>query len=97
MGTSRMFTCRACGYRAEVSGGDDAGTLVLTTTVTCTICRRLYDVPVATTERLPPTWTRVEPACPKDERHPVERWSHPGPCPRCGQRMRRGPVEVFWD
>ena len=44
MGSWQLLECEFCRYRAEVSGGDDAGMLVSTTTVACETCAELYDV-----------------------------------------------------
>lgn len=38
------FRCATCGYEAMVSGKDDAGMKVSTTTVLCEECEELYDV-----------------------------------------------------
>jgi hypothetical protein len=29
--------------------------------------------------------------------HKVERWSHPGPCPRCGDTLEAGDCVILWD
>jgi hypothetical protein len=100
MGTWYLFECESCGYQAEVSGGDDAGMLVCTTTVACETCAKLYDV---VTERR--SWEAAEsnegpqePRCPKAQRHRIRLWSYPGPCPRCGESIRNwGGVVTQWD
>ncbi len=93
MGSSSRFSCPACGYEALVSGGDDAGFSLLTTTVLCEECRELYDVETGS----PHAGRTTEPACPVTAAHRVSRWEHPGPCPRCGGRMDLQGTEVLWD
>ena len=46
MGRLSEFGCEQCGYQAEVSGGEDAGWLILTQTMTCLNCKRVVDVTV---------------------------------------------------
>jgi hypothetical protein len=46
MGRLFEFGCEQCGYQAEVSGGEDAGWLILTQTMTCLNCKRVVDVTV---------------------------------------------------
>lgn len=94
MGVASNFTCPVCAYEALVSGGDDAGMLGATTTISCARCRKLYDVMVWRTEE-PDEW--MEPRCPQNPAHPVARWTAPGPCPKCGGEMRPGDVVALWD
>lgn len=44
MGACYDFSCPNCGYSAQVSGGDDFGFHVVTTTIVCETCRELLDV-----------------------------------------------------
>ena len=99
MGASYQFVCGSCGYEATVSGGDDFGFSVSTTTVLCEGCRELHDVVTARFPPYPhdPDFRQGEPACPRDETHVVRRWGRPGPCPRCGQRMGEGEAWLLWD
>lgn len=90
MGRAFSFRCPGCGYEATVSGGDDAGMLGATTTVSCAGCRELYDVLVWSPEE-------PEPRCPEYPTHPVTRWTAPSPCPNCGREMVQGDLEVLWD
>ena len=80
MGTWYRFTCPACTYAADISGGDDAGMAVVTTTIVCRACKKLYD---AATRRLPISeegadWIDERLRCPNSEGHIVELWKHPG-------------------
>lgn len=76
MGQLQTFECESCGYSAEVSGGDDAGMVVTITTISCGVCRELYDVILwrVNEPELPPK----EPQCPKAKPHPVSLWNYPG-------------------
>ena len=96
MGQHFQFTCANCGFSAEVSGGDDAGMVVATTTIVCGSCRRLYDV--VTIDRKEWQNQKVRPLrCPKSAKHQVERWKDPGPCPKCNQPLINGGRVCLWD
>ena len=74
--------CERCGYEVEVSGGDDAGMIVNTTTILCEDCEELYDVITFRRARGPeeePDPGPIEPRCPKSKRHTFRLWEHPGP------------------
>lgn len=99
MGAKNQFRCESCGYEAMVSGGEDVGFSVSTTTISCRGCKELYDV---VTAEFPPYphqsgFEQGEPLCPQDREHAVVSWRHPGPCPRCGGQLARGEVELLWD
>lgn len=101
MGQWYRFTCSACSYEAEVSGGSDAGMSGYVHTAICRTCRpaRLVNAP---NEREPLAETVGDVAdyiCPfaRTRRHQLVLWTHPGPCPRCGRTMKqRGPT-ALWD
>ncbi len=100
MGASYEFRCGSCGYEAEVSGRDDAGFFVNTTTILCEGCEELYDVVTARRPMDPaeePDPGPIEPMCPKSKRHIVRSWEHPGPCPKCGSPMTMGNMLMLWD
>jgi len=97
MGIHYLFECKSCGYSCEVSGGDDCGMIARTTTIICYKCKELHDV--VTSEK---PWeeqvVEVETLkCPKSKRHKAKKWEHPGPCPKCGQIMKRGVETCLWD
>lgn len=46
MGETFEFKCPYCGYRAEVSGGEDCDMIAVTETMICENCRELVDVEV---------------------------------------------------
>ena len=96
MGQTYEFRCPSCGYRAEVSGGDDAGMVACTTTIICEDCRKLFDI---TTDLLDSSTEDKQPEfrCPKQASHRVHKWSANGPCPRCGTRMEKGKLTILWD
>lgn len=99
MGTSFDFTCRECGYRAEVSGGVDVGREVATATIACRDCRRLFDVEIAgnpweaATFEIKPEELR----CPRRRGYTVALWCAGDPCPRCGESLPEGEPVAIWD
>lgn len=98
MGALYLFTCK-CGYQAEVSGGPDRGMASSTVTICCSTCKKLRDVTIGSPWDDPPAPVSPHPTCPSSRTrvHHTELWRHPGPCPRCGARMKRGPETVLWD
>lgn len=99
MGQKYEFWCESCGYEAQVSGGEDAGELVCTQTVACQQCESLYDVTTAKRDLAVESFffREVEPRCPRRKTHSIREWEHPGPCPKCGEDMHQGGLEMLWD
>lgn len=98
MGMWWLFECEFCGYRTEVSGGDDVGMLVSTTTISCETCEELYDVVTEKRSReLEGPAGPQEPRCPNSGSHRISLWTYPGPCPRCGKPIKRQKATVMWD
>ncbi len=97
MGYLYSFKCQSCGYYAEVSGGDDAGMMIVTTTISCGVCRELYDVVVWRVREQ--ELGRMEPQCPKSKAHPVTVWESSDPCPKCGEPLDYDPegITALWD
>jgi hypothetical protein len=93
MGQWHSFECPACGYRAEVSGGGDAGMRCCTQTILCETCKKLYDV----TSALAPLFEPIPLRCPKSKKHVIRVWQDPGPCPGCGIEMRNLGPTAIWD
>ncbi len=98
MGSLYQFTCDDCGLEVEVSGGFDLGMVSASQTIACQDCGSLQDVGVGDA----PTTSAEDVAsmtlhCSKSGKHSVTQWSHPGPCPKCGKTMVRGPLTVNWD
>ena len=96
MGNTFEFKCARCGLTAEVSGGDDAGMAVLTTTIVCKTCHRLYDV-VTRDLDVSKNPEHLPLRCPKSAKHKVNRWESGGPCPKCGNPMINEGGVVLWD
>lgn len=99
MGRLFEFGCDKCGYQAEVSGGDDAGFIVITQTMTCLDCKEVVDVEVS------PFYPDSEinradfGRCPLCRGHQVFPWPKSRPCPKWGETMKKldtGRV-CFWD
>ncbi len=97
MGTTRGLLCLSCGYKADVSGGPDAGLYSVTHTVVCRQCRELYDVVACDLRK--PIAERADfvVRCPRSKKHLVEEWEFPGDCPRCGARMQEDPEGIVCD
>ena len=98
MGTRYQFSCGACGFDVETSGGFDIGMVAATQTISCQDCRSLVDVHAGDA----PTTTPEDVAtmalcCPESPRHKVAHWNHPDPCPKRGKTMTRGPSTMLWD
>ncbi len=99
MGDLYNFHCSCCGYDADVSGGDDAGMMVLTTTIQCEDCQDLQDIitawvwgDVASPKNGTPKFE-----CPKSPDHPIKKWEAGGQCPRCQVMMENKGQTVSWD
>ncbi len=100
MGAWYLFECESCGYRAEVSGGDDVGMASRTTTVSCEVCRELYDVVISEEPWLAGRPDDKNPGnlqCPRSSEHRCSPWEHPGPCPKCGEQIRERGMTALWD
>ena len=96
MGQTFTFRCTSCSYSANVSGGEDEGMTVKTTTVLCEDCRKLMDVVTGLQEQ---DSAPIAPTCTRRKRHRVRVWSFPGACPRCHAPMAEDPdgPMVIWD
>jgi hypothetical protein len=95
MGAKYALHCAACGYHNPHScAGVQAGRSVTLSTVHCAACRQLVDVPVfAHGFRV----AEIPLRCPTNEAHAVVAWSHPGPCPVCGQPLGKRGESAVWD
>ena len=102
MGSRYLFTCRRCGFDATVSGGFDVGFVCATHTYGCRVCGALFDRSVSDSP-----WAFDREDVPQkvqcreildSHRHEAELWSHPGPCPKCGETLGRTKESVLcWD
>jgi hypothetical protein len=100
MGSLHSFTCKKCGYEAQVSGGPDLGMACATVTISCATCKKLHDVVVSEEPwKQPPDPVPERPKCPSSRTrvHETRLWKHPGACPKCGSRMSRRDLGVLWD
>lgn len=96
MGMWVTFECAHCHYRAQVSGRDDCGMVVDTTTILCVQCQELCDVVTHSRE----TNRDKKVRCPKDAKHEVRRWVASDACPRCGELGMRQADDgemTLWD
>lgn len=100
MGRLYEFGCGQCGYQAEVSGGEDAGFLLVTRTMTCLDCKEVVDVVVG--ESQPGSLgsdIHILGRCPLCRHLRVVPWPNSRPRPKCGGTIKKldtGRV-VFWD
>ena len=102
MGCRLRFTCTACEYTAEVSGGDDSGMAHLTTTIVCEDCKELSDILTGyLVETEEGRMFKNEPPskfeCGRSHKHRIRRWTTGDPCPKCGKPMDEGEATVLWD
>lgn len=113
MGTRYQFVCKHCNYEATVSGGDDVGMMCRTTTICCPDCGELFDVVTSEKPwDESATMSDDKLVCPgvkpglttkrgvknrSKSTHRVQRWSFPGPCPKCGKAMSQGELVMMWD
>jgi hypothetical protein len=98
MGEWFEFKCHGCGYRAEVSGGEDCGMIAVTETMVCENCQELVDVQVG--YALPlyhGEWDKNMTRCPVCHSDDVTPWEKGWPCPKCGKRMVKGGSVCLWD
>lgn len=97
MGTRYQFECQKCGYGVVVSGGDDVGMISRTTTIFCNDCNELFDAVTSEEPWNHQSSTQRDPVCPINTNHLVERWEHPGLCPRCNEQFMRTDQMILWD
>ena len=102
LGVRYEFSCSACGYKTVISGERDRGLRFGTVTITCKDCKELYDVRVTEENEHPskvfdPKWKLPPLYCPKSKDHSVKEWNHPDKCPKCGEKIERGPGVLEWD
>lgn len=98
MGQTFEFKCPDCGYRAEVSGGEDCGDIVITETMVCKKCRRVVDVEVGFSQPSPDNKPDKNMGrCPKCHSDEVTPWGKGWPCPKCGEMMIKGRSVCLWD
>jgi len=82
IGKQFEFRCLSCGYRVEVSGGEDCGMVAVTRTMTCNDCQELVDVQVGFTA--PSPYRKSDKCigrCPRCGSTNVTPWGKGRPCP----------------
>ena len=114
MGRKQSFCCNVCGYKAsQIGGGLDTGFRVMKQTYACGKCKTLLDLIVANRSDSPSApWVYQSVKCPRDWRgrktsklhsteseHILEKWEHPGPCPKCEGTMEIDGDDggILWD
>jgi Zn finger protein HypA/HybF involved in hydrogenase expression len=101
MGTTYLFQCDVCGYKAELSGGRDSGFVALLQTMTCQKCNELVDVIIGAYGKEGKTENveinKALGLCPKCKGSNVDRWDERKSCPKCDGKMIRGEVASLWD
>ena len=98
MGSHYQFKCGTCGFEIEMSGGFDFGMVAATQTISCRDCGTLMDVHAGEAPTTSPKdVVSMTLHCSKSREHEVAHWNHPGPCPKCGMTMARGPQTMLWD
>jgi hypothetical protein len=101
MGAYYTFTCKGCGYEAEVSGGKDRGISASIQTLICKDCSIFVDVLVGHYDR--DVRTRKEifipetGKCPECSGSNLEEWKTDSLCPKCSGEMERGEMFAIWD
>lgn len=97
MGSTYQFRCTNCAYEVQVSGGGDAGMVVVVQTMTCTNCSQLGDV---ITHTFSPDIAEEVGRCPSCGSDLVSPWDpNKRPCPKCGSKMEIDPhgFVTLWD
>jgi hypothetical protein len=101
MGSSHQYTCKGCGYKAQVSGGRDIGMLAVVRTMFCNGCRELVDVLIGQCGLDGPTgdpdYDQDLGRCPECQGEDVVVWVDGDPCPRCKGTMAMGENFILWD
>jgi hypothetical protein len=95
MGVQYALHCAACGYsNPHCCGGVESGMAVTLSTVLCSACKQLYDVPIFKHGFVV---AEIPMRCPKNKRHSVLPWEQPGPCPKCGAVLTTLGESALWD
>lgn len=99
MGALEQYKCNNCDYFAQVSGGKDAGMLVLPNTVLCEKCKEIVDVSTKSTGgmEIDKSELNIYPNC-NSGKH-IKKWdTEERPCPKCdGKLGSSGEVTLLWD
>jgi hypothetical protein len=91
MGSTHEFACFRCSYAADLSGGKDAASGIVTVSLLCLDCQELREFTARELGAGAGGADLVHPlGCPVDPTHRVRRWRAGGFCPKCGALMVRG-------
>ena len=90
------FSCDACGYSVIATGKDERGELDAGMTILCEDCRELYEIEPGNAFTVKRPSHRML-RCPESFMHRIRAWTFPGPCPKCGQPIKKGAHVVSWD
>ena len=86
-----------------VSGGRDRGFFAVVETISCIVCKELFDaVADEKPEDLELGWRREEKPllgirCPNSEKHEFTYWKSPWPCPVCDEPVIADGGCINWD
>jgi hypothetical protein len=90
MGKLARFHCSVCGFAATTSGGDGQRFDNPSVTLHCHDCKQLFEVALPVVPWGGEIVIRSNAIqCPRSGDHQVEKWKHPGPCPKCGTELDR--------
>ena len=107
MGVAHNFHCPRCEYHVEgMVSGYDCGMSSHVHAISCTECEALriarlpghpWDLDGDMAERGAAARVQYRLTCPVSPSHRVGPWSHPGPCPRCGDPLQAEENVLLWD
>lgn len=90
------FYCEGCGYTAMVSGKSRQGDFDEGMTILCEDCKQLYEIEPESAYTIKKSSHRML-RCPQHFAHRIKVWTFPGPCPKCGQPIKKGDHVISWD
>ncbi len=92
MGGMVRYQCPKCGYEINALAG--AGMMGIEYDwFVCHECAELCNVEVYDHIRE----RKILPRCSESKSHHIEKWSAPGPCPKCGATIEEGEGFGCWD
>jgi hypothetical protein len=101
MGELYRFNCTVCGFKAIVSGGKNAGLTAVTQTMICRTCYALVDVVIRSIrigrEEIDRKAEEAIGFCPRCNGTQLLPWAEQQPCPKCGEKMKKGKLYAMWD
>jgi len=101
LGSCYQFECKKCGYQAEVAGGKDCGMVAVVKTMICSQCHELIDVLIGHHGKEgrsgDPEYDKDLGHCPLCQGIDIVSWGRARPCPKCSNKMKKGPGVLLWD